>query len=416
MAGSGVTSNGWDGKTQIEIESDENERIGALVGPSANTKSTSVWGLLRDIFSNGFANLWQASESAYTATTINASGQALDNVAALSGNTRLDATFAQLINFKVTISGAVTYTTDQTFSVAGDSNIRFAPITTFNETVAGDYRITVRAVEAGELSISTDTVTTIDNPTANLTSVTNDSSTITANGRNQETDAELRSRIQTDPTTSTSGPTNAIEKAILNLNEDDTKTVTIESAFVIENDELTTDSDGREGKSIEVVVYQAGGATSRDAEIAAVIAQAKTDGIKTVTTTGSSYSETVVLNSGNTRDITFSRPSSVPIYAIFNVKKASGNLTADEKTALKSWIIENGNELGVNGDIIVYGKNGLTTILNTFEGVDLTDYEISISLTSPAPAPVPGTTDANVTIGYSQISFWDSANITIGDL
>lgn len=416
MAGTGVNTTGWDGKTLLQEKEDINNRIAALIGASANTKSTALFGQLRDLFSDAPANLWQAGQSIYTALTINASGQALDNVAALSGKTRLSATFAQLIDFKVTITGAVTYTTSQTFSVTGNSSIKFAPIETFSETVAGDYRITVRAVTAGDLSAPvTNTVTNIDNPTANLTAVTNDSSTIFANGRDPETDAELRSRIQISPTISTSGPTNAIEKAILDLNETVSGAATIESAFVIENDELTTDADGREGKSIEVVVYQAGGATSRDSEIASVIAQAKTDGIKLVSTTGSSYSETIVLDSGNTRDVIFSRPSAVPIYCRVDT---SPTLSASEKTQLIAWIAENGNELGVNGNVVAFGKGGLSNWLDTFEGADLTDYEISITTTGPAPAPAPnpGVTDSNITIGYNQISTWAIANISIGDL
>jgi hypothetical protein len=408
----GIDSTGNVSKSLLEIETDMNNLILSIMGADTNLNSTTPEGSLRDVFSDAVRQIWEVEEDSYTARTILASSTNLDIVAALTGKKRLTATYAIISDFLITISGTVNLTAGDTFSQDGNSDIKFALNEDFSETVAGDYRVSVTATTAGELNVNTNTITVIDSPVANLDAVANDGSAVFSDGRDQEADAELRARIQAEPTTSSTGTDSAIRKAILDLN-DETGAVLIQNAFVIENDNLTTDVDGREGKSIEVVVYQAGGATDRDDEIAAAIAASKADGIKTVSTTGSSVVTVVTLDSGNTRTVTFSRPSAAPIYLTVNT---TPTLTATQITDLEETIVEWGEDLGVGQDVVVFGSNSLTNVLNTWAGATLTDYQISISLTDPPAAPNPGTTDGNITIDYTEISTWDTDDITIGTI
>ena len=413
----GLDNTGFTIKTLQEIEAEINDILVARFGSAVNLLSSSIFGNYRDISANTYSDLWEKAEDVYNQLTVNGSGQNLDLVAALSGKRRTEATEARITDFALTVSNNLTLPAGTLFSKDGDVDVKFSLDEELNYTTyvgPGNevVRVDVTAVTAGEISVNQDSITVIDNPTADLVSVTNDATSVFFNGDNEESDAELRSRIQNDPFITTEGTDSGVRRAILNLNETRDDIIDIENALVIDNEELTTDGDGRPGKSFEAVVYYIGAPDAdTDLAIAQSIANSKPDGVKTVTTTGSSITQTITLDGGNTRDITFSRPSEQRVYLSIDltVEGGASAIGSDLADDLVEW----GNNLGLSGDVVVFGRDSISNILNEFAGAAITDYEIGVSLT---PGPTPGVDDSNIVIGETEISTWLKTDIIIGDI
>ena len=195
----------------------------------------------------------------------------------------------------------------------------------------------------------------------------------------------------------------AIRSAILALNSDTTK-VPIEHVIVFENYTLTTDARGLPGKSFEVVVYQAGGSTDRDQEIAdTIFLKAKPAGIEPY----GSISVQVTDIQGFTHYCWFTRPTQVAIYLELDLTVTS-DYPANGDDYIKDKIVTWGNSLGPGADVIIYPS--LISQLAEVEGI--VDVVVRID-TAASP-----TTDDNVDIddgagGDVEMSQWDTANITV---
>ena len=175
---------------------------------------------------------------------------------------------------------------------------------------------------------------------------------------------------------------------------------------LIENEENVT-VDGMRAHTIQPVIYYAGGAdATTDSKIAEAIAKSKPEGIRTVSTTATSYSEDVTVGN-SVRTITFSRADTETIYIDIDT---SPTLSADNKTAVKDDIIAWAATLTMGSNVVVYGADSLSDVLNSFANVDITDYTIKIG-TSPAPA-----SSDNITIGDTEMAYIIAGNIDIGNL
>jgi len=421
MVDYGFTDEGFVIKPQLVIETETNQQYQAIVGASANTRSQSVYGENRDIAADSHALLWENLQNANTQNTIAASGKNLDFVASRSGKRRIEAKASSIKDFQLTVSGNLNLAVGTTFSKTDETTIKYSLDTALAHTYAGPGDETVdvdlTCTTLGVVDVSDDSIIVIDNPTSNLVSVTNDSGSTFVQGVDEETDAELRARIQNDPFITVTGTDSGIRRRVLALNEiENSGYETILNCLVEANITLITDAAGRPGKSTEVIVYYGTTDTPTDQAIARAILNAAQEPTRFVSTTGSSYSETVTLDGGNTRDVEFSRPSEVDVYVRVDTTTEDGSLTGDQKTALKAAIAAWGNGLGLSEDVVVYGRDSLSNVLNIFQTVELSDYEISITTIGAAPGPTPGTTDANITIDTTEISTWDTANINIQDL
>ena len=240
----------------------------------------------------------------------------------------------------------------------------------------------------------------INTPVSGLTRTFNPADAVT--GRNIESDPELRIRRQQIIQLSEAGPVEAILAALLKLNQDTTKTA-LENVIVFENIELTTDFRGMPGKSVQAIVYQAGGTTTRDQEIVDTLWASKAGGIETY----GNVSMTAVDKMGFNHTIKFSRPVEVPIYLILDLTVNSLYPTDGDdqvKTLMAAW----GNALGVGVSIIVYPT--LIAQLTAIPGI----IDVGVKI-GKAPAP---TLDNNIyiddgTSGFVELSRWSTANITV---
>jgi len=274
---------------------------------------------------------------------------------------------------------------------------------TVTETTPGVYQATVNctALDTGPTVANSKTLTVIDNPVSGLTSVFNPTDAVV--GRDIETDAEFKIRRNNRLQISKAGPLEAVLANILDLNDDEDE-VELESVKVFENITNVVDAAGRPAKSIEVYVYQAGGVTTRDQEIADAIWEAKSGGIET----HGDESNTVTDSQGYEHTIKFSRPTEIDIYLILDLTVDS-DYPADGDTVVAAAIATWGNALGVGVNVIVYPQL-MAQLSSAVDGI--TDVTVKIGV---APAP---TLDDNITIDDGsvadvELSRWDTSRISI---
>ncbi len=412
----GIESTGFVIKTMAEIITDMRDRVIATILPNAQFLPSQTLTQITDIFADGLSTAWEGLSSLYNASYLTAEGVSLDMVAAMLGKRRIEAKKAYMLNFKVITTNATTIPAGARFG----STVTGAPIfqtqSAINIDSATTSRISIFAVDAGAIGydyigVLQGTYTQNLDSVANISSVENDATTVFINGEERETDGELRARLQNAFNNSNVYTIDAYREAVLALNEELSAAgyAPVEDCFVIANRSSLTDLDGRPPKSIEVVVYYKGAIDANtDSAVANRIAAISQGATETVTTTGSSYSEIITVNSNTFYPVTFSRPDIVNIHLSIAVSKEAGTLTTDEKTALKTYLADWGNSLGLGNSIVIYGKNSISQALNSYSNVDITDYTIQ------AGRPTLGTD--NIDIANTEISRFDVANITISDL
>ena len=273
---------------------------------------------------------------------------------------------------------------------------------TITETTPGEYQAQVdcQAITTGPIVANALTLTVIDNPVSGLVRVFNPEDAVT--GRDIETDAEARNRRRNRLQISLAGPLEAIRTALLKLN-DDVDAIELESVILFENITNTVDARGIPPKAFEAFIFQAGGATTRDQEIADAIWESKPGGIEP----HGDVSKTVTDSQGLTHTVKFSRPDEVDIYLILDLT-VGATYPADGDAQVEAVMVAWGNGLGVGQDVIVFPS--LVAQLDDIPGI--TDVVVKIGI---APAP---TLDDNVIIddgtgGNVELSRWDTARITI---
>jgi hypothetical protein len=405
MTDYGVTAEGFVIKTLEAIEAEMDAALRAVFGAQINTSAQSVFGQLKSIFAEREALLWELLADIYNAQyPATAQGAGLDLAAALTGHVRLPAQASRIEAVVLSGTAGTVVPAGVVFSVAGNPEAQFKTEQQATIEAGGTVEVDCIALETGPIEVQAGTLTQIDTPIAGLTSVTNPNAAIA--GRDLETDAQLRIRRNGSLQFSRSGPAEAIRSAILALNEDATQAA-IEHVIVFENYTLATDARGLPGKSFEVVVYQAGGSTERDQEIAdTIFLKAKPAGIEPF----GAVSVDVTDSQGFTHACKFTRPTQVPIYLELDLT-VTADYPSNGDDYLKDKIVDWGNALGPGADVIVYPA--LISQLAGIEGI--VDVAVRIGRT------VSPTGDNNVDIddgagGLVEMSQWDAADITVVQL
>ena len=403
---SGISTTGFDKKTLGEIIAEQKARILSVISPYANVLPTAVFGQLAEIHSEGLSELWELLEIEFNSKALTGSGTSLDLNVALMGKKRSLASIGYILDYKVgTTTNPVTVPIG--FQVTDGTNT-FSTTEEWTLTVTGVNYITVYSDIAGELSVNTGAVDEIvGSIPSGVAAVANDSTSTFVNGADDETDEELRARVQSFPFVTRNKTTEGVRNAVIALN---TELASLNYQQVLgcycQSNDTNVIVDGRNPHSIECVVYYPTD-TDTNQKVLEAVAWSKGDGIESVSTTTTNFSGTVDIDDKTTRTITVSKADEVDIYIEIDTLP---NLTADEKTDLKSWIKSWGDDLNLGNDVIVFGKASLSARLNSFQGADLTDYEIKIGITSSP------TLDANVSIDFDEVAIFDVSDITVGDL
>ena len=249
-----------------------------------------------------------------------------------------------------------------TFSVAISNNLVFEHV---------GSPVTFECTQEGAITPAIGDLTDIVTTYAGWDSVSNNVSANT--GRLAESDTALRQRWNNSLYTRSVGMTDSIASALMTLNG-------VTSAFVYENDQDTTDADGRPPHSIEAVVN--GGEVD---EIGLAIWQKKAAGIDTF----GSQSVSVNDSQGFPHTINFNRPLVVPVYLRITVTEYPEEaLPPNAQTMITEAVIDYGNSLTIGNDVIlqrfmgaIYSAVsgiGYITITASTDGVTYSTNNISI--------------------------------------
>lgn len=251
---------------------------------------------------------------------------------------------------------------ENTFSVAISNNLDFEHI---------GSPVTFECTQTGAITPAIGDLTDIVTTYAGWDSVSNNVSANT--GREAESDTALRQRWNGSLYTRSVGMTDSIASALLTLNG-------VTSAYVYENDQDTTDADGRPPHSIEAVVD--GGETD---EIGLTIWQKKAAGIDTY----GSQSVSVNDSQGFPHTINFNRPLVVNVWLNISVTEYPEEaLPPNAQTMITEAVLNYGNSLTVGNDVIlqrfmgaIYSSVpgiGYITITASTDGVTYSSSNIQI--------------------------------------
>jgi len=278
--------------------------------------------------------------------------------------------------------------------IARDYNV---PMTITPISYIGADEVTVEAFisasEEGEVVAPPNTITILDAPPIGFISTSN---VVSLNlGRSEESDEELRLRIQNNRGSESTGTIPSITSSILN-NVDGVLSVSI-----IENETHLTDAEGRPPHSFEAVVV--GGVNS---DVAQELWRTKPASIST-------YGNTTVAttdSNGNLRDIHFTRPTVVNLAVNITYERYDEEafpLLGED--LIQEAVVEYINSLDLGNDVIPSRVSGI--IYSKVTGIDEIVVEVQ-AIGSPTDTPAVGNWQSN----RLPISTTEFVNITESDV
>lgn len=324
----GLTAQGYVRRDFETILADKIKKAKELFGEDIDVSDQEPLGKYIRINAYDQALAEEEIEAVYYARFPNtASGQSLDRLCTFGGITRNPATAA---TYSVQVTGTAGHVIEVGFLVGTDSGLTY--YTTGEATIGegGTCLVAVECTEAGSIgNVIAGTINRVVNPDANVSAVMGVERM--ASGADEESDAELRTRLKTAMAGSGSGNENAILAAVLRV-------PTVQYAAMVANNTSETDSDGRPPHSFEVYVL---GGDDYEQEIAQAIFAKRAVGIQTV----GDNSVTIIDVSGNERVVNYSSAVEVMVTARIQIK-TNVNFPDDGveqvQSAVNSYINSNG--------------------------------------------------------------------------
>ena len=406
MSSYGVLSTGFAKKTRQEIIAEVVAALRADISPNLNTESTSVLGQIIGILADQISQDWDVLEEVYLSQyPDSASNASLDSVGAITGATRLPASFSTVslvvtgddatslpvgrqarvpnggifeTTAAATISLAAAWAASTAYSV-GDIVRNDSPENIYVCAIAGtsagsggptgegtaivDGSVTWRFVGDGEGYTTVAAEATEAGPTIALAYQLTEIVTAVSGwdgvnnladatvGTDIESDAAFRVRRENLLTVSGKGTVDTIRAKLLLVDG-------VTEAFVFENTTDVTDGNGVPPHAIECVVL---GGT--DADVAQAIFDDKPAGIATH---GGDINEVIVDSQGTSHTILASRADPVEMFLAITVV-TDGNYPADGDTQVAAQLKTLGDTLGIGDDVIFYQFLG--ECLATADGV-----------------------------------------------
>lgn len=319
-------------KTLPELTADLQAGYREIYGDDINLDSDSPDGQAIGIQAQEGVDLREVLRDIYTARDPDqAQGINLDVVCAYNGVQRKGGTFT-VTPVSITVDRSVSLVgldsasesidiPPGVYTVKDNAGTQFALIDSV--TIAtGLHSLPFRAVALGAVQVTIGTITTPVTAIAGVTAI-NNSSGVTTQGVDEESDAALRIRRERSVSGASQGYTDSIEAAVLEV-------AGVTACICDENVTDTTDAQGIPPHSIWVIVE--GGA---DADIAQAIYATRSAG------SGMKGSQVVSVSrpNGRTIDISFDRSSTENLWVKFNITLTTGG-TIDTSN-LKKLIVEN---------------------------------------------------------------------------
>jgi hypothetical protein len=168
MSSFGVEPEGFNAKDQDDVQTEVEDDLRSSFGASLNLLATSVIGQIVGVFTDKITELWEVMSAVYRSQyPDSASGDALDNVCAITGVTRLAAQPSTVTLDQLVLNGGVTVPAGRIVSV-GENGNRF--VTLADVTNPNAYQITAsvqaESEQTGEVAGFAKTIDTIVTPIA----------------------------------------------------------------------------------------------------------------------------------------------------------------------------------------------------------------------------------------------------------
>ncbi len=258
-----------------------------------------------------------------------------------------------------------------------------------------------QAQEVGSIALPANGVTQIVDSVTDLDAV--DNFAAGTNGRDPETDAELRDRREQSVQTAGGATLSAIKQAI-EATEDTTL------AKVFENDGDTVDGDGRPPHSLELVVDGPRGAPGSEWRqlIGTTLFDVKPAGIQTF----GSESEDVVDSNGDTQVVYFNYPTAIDIHIIVDYTLSTDPGEAfptDGEDQIKAKLVEYFGALELGQDV-VFQK----LFAPIYEVPGIADVDLYIR-EGQAPTKTP-TYQVNIQVDEREIATTATGDIDVTDV
>lgn len=384
---SGITLEGFKKKNLNEILSEIEDAERARISPSLNLLPSSVLGQINGIFADKLRELWDVAQAVYRSQyPDSASGEALDNVAAITGVIRLGAAKSRVL-LSVNLDNGVTLEPGRVVSI-GKNGARFVTIEEVknNTGIRGNFSVMAESQDFGSIVGWAGTIDTIQTAVTGWNSVKNLEDAEL--GRNEESDRELRVRrieLLRKGGTATLEAVRAKVRELEGVNQ----------VFVFENTSPIVDADGLPPKSFEVVV--SGG---DDKNIARTIFLTKPVGIETF---GSAAIADVEDSQGFKHAIKFSRPKEANIFIHARVLVNREIFPVDGIIQIQRVLANFGDTLTIGDDIIALRFRCVP--LEIAGVIDVTDFKID----KIAP---PGNT-GNIFIAKREVAKFDTGRISV---
>ncbi len=387
MSSFGVLPTGFSQKALQDIISDIETRQIAAFGSSVNFGGESVIGQNNSAFAASIAEAWEVLSAVYRSFyPDSASGEALDNVAAITGAIRSPATKSTMT---VTCTGTpgTVLLTGRVVSVAG-SGARFVSIADGTINIGGTVDIPFESEEFGPVAAPAGTLS-IETPVSGWSSAANSLDAVL--GSNLETDEAFRVSRTAKLRAQGSATVDAIRADVLDVDG-------VTEAFVVDNPTDFTDSDSRPPHSVECIVQN-----GDDTEIAEAIFNSVAAGIQTYGHTGQKVTEIVNDSQGFPHTIEFTRPAAVDIWFEVEVDVIADSYPSDGDDQIKQALVALGETLNV-GDDVIYER--FQAEVFTISGV----FDCPVFLMDTVSPP---TGTSNIVIALRQIADFDTSRITV---
>lgn len=259
-------------------------------------------------------------------------------------------------------------------------------VTIIQEGAPSQATVTATAQNTGPIVAPAGSLTVIESPVGGWNTVTNpEDATV---GTNIETDTELRlRRIQLLGAIGTA----TLQALVTTVRE----VVGVTQTVGFENLLDVVDGFGRPGHSFEIVAL--GGL---DQDIFDAIFRVKPAGIFPF----GSVSGFVVDSQGFSHAISFSRPTSVPIWIVVNVT-STPDFPTNGASLIVQALLAAGQNLQIGQTVVVFGSNGLGCSIDQIPGILSYDFFIGL-----APGPV---TSTPIVLGPKDLAELDSSRIAV---
>jgi uncharacterized phage protein gp47/JayE len=388
MSSYGVTDTGFNPKLIGDVLDDIETQQRADWGADINLGGEGVIGQNNATFAAAIAEAWEVLNAVYRSLyPDSASGEALDNVCAITGITRLPAT-RSTVTLECTGTTGTTLAAGRVISVDSTGE-RFVSQESATIGVGGTVDVLFQAENYGQIALNTGQSLTIETPVAGWSSVVANADA--EPGEDIETDAALRLRRVQLLTVQGTATIEAI-RADVSAADD------VEAVYVFENVSLVTDSRNLPPKSIEVLAQ---GGT--DTDVAQAIFDSKAAGIETYGHAPNDVTETVTDSMGIDHDINFTRPDETPVYIRADITYNPATYPSDGDDQIKA-------ALAALGDTIELGQ---TVVYERFQAEV---FAVSGVVDCPLfyiddVSPPTGT--SNLTFDIRELATFDTGDITV---